>query len=768
MRRLTPAVCLLVFSLACGSRSPDLFSAQNARAHIAMLAGTIGSRPVGTPANQRAREYILDQLRLFGYQVRVQEDDARRAQLGRTARVVNIIAVHQGRRPEAIGLVSHYDSVAAGPGAGDDALGVGVSLEAARVLASRPDPNWTVMILVTDGEEAGLMGAAALMTDRDVRTRLNAYINIESIGAAGPPMLFEAGPGNDWLLDQWVRLAPHPRGGSFVSEIYRRLPNDTDFSILKLHGIPGLNLAAVADSYGYHTSRDTVERLSARTIRETGDQVVTIAHALEGVDITQRTSSEKTYFDIGGNTAIAYGRGIGITLSLFALLFGVIAWVKVTAAAVRAEGLLRWLLSCFWIFGGTAAVVAAMIGTTHALRAARESFHPWYARPGRLFILLVVVGTSVGWSVARVGRWLPAGAHGLRHPIVAWSVGLPVWLLLSIGALWVVPDAAYLWLLPLLVAGVALMLTPAMNTAAVRAVSVIVLAAAGTLWIPNAVDSLRFAVAELGRLPIVTPTFVFAALLAVSGLMVVPPLLATTASTRPLVRPTLTTAVCLFAIAAAAGFAYMAPSYTDDAPLRRFARVVHDGDGPAVWDVASIEPGLDLGDGAPLGWTKAETAPAVSAPMRRLPHPFVFRTTTPAVEPPPVAISSFGTEPLPAGTELSVSIVPKTTGLTVSFVLPPGVEPARSNLPGVPRLGRWTATYVAVPADGVAFRASFGRISAADLHAFRVVVAAQASARDGGWPLPLWLPTARTAWTAEASWILDPFALPIAPVPPLR
>ena len=732
-----------------------------------MLAGTIGSRPVGTPSNERAREYIVDQLRLFGYEVRVQAADSRRPQLGRTARVVNIIAVRQGRRPEALGLLSHYDSVPAGPGASDDGLGVGVSLEAARVLGARTDPNWSVMILVTDGEEAGLMGAAALMTDRDVRTRLNAFVNLEAIGSAGPPMLFEAGPGNDWLLEPWAKFAPHPRGGSFVSEIYRRLPNDTDFSILRLQGIPGLNIAAVGDSYAYHTSRDTVERLSGRTIRQTGEQVVAIANALENVDITQRSGTERTFFDIGGSAAASYGPAVGIAISLCAILFGVIAWVKVTAAAVRAEGPLRWLLSCFWIFLGTAAVVGSMIGATHALRVARESFHPWYARPGRLFLLLVVVGTTVGWAVARFGRWLPPRAHGLRHPIVAWSVSLPVWLLFAVGALWVLPDAAYLWLLPLLVAGIVLTAIPPMNTAAVRAGSVAVLAAAGTLWIPNTVDLLRFAVAELGRLAIVTPPFVFAAMLAVSGVMIVPPLLATSASTRPIVRPSLTTAICLFAIAVAAGYAYLAPAYTEDAPLRRYARVIQDGDGPAVWDVASVEPGLDLGDGAPIGWTTADSAPAVSAPMRRLPHPFVFRTTSPGLGPAPVSVASFATEPLAAGTELSVSIVPRMTGLTVSFVLPPGMHPARSNLPGAARLGRWTATYVAVPPEGVAFRASFGG-TPASLKDFRILVSTQSSARDGGWPLPAWLPTSRIAWAVEANWIVDPFALPIAPVPPLR
>ena len=145
-----------------------------------------GSRPIGTPANARARQYVIDQLRLFGYDVRVQELDARRPEVGYTARVSNIIAVKAGPDRNAIALISHYDSAPEAPGGSDDGLGVAVSLEAARVLAARTDRKHTLFVLVTDGEESGLMGAAGLVTDRDVMDRLNAYVNIDSTGSAGP------------------------------------------------------------------------------------------------------------------------------------------------------------------------------------------------------------------------------------------------------------------------------------------------------------------------------------------------------------------------------------------------------------------------------------------------------------------------------------------------------------------------------------------------------------------------------------------------------
>jgi hypothetical protein len=115
-----------------------------------------------------------------------------------------------------------------------------------------------------------------------------------------------------------------------------------------------------------------------------------------------------------------------------------------------------------------------------------------------------------------------------------------------------------------------------------------------------------------------------------------------------------------------------------------------------------------------------------------------------------------------------VTVVPRHPGLAVSFVLPEGVAPARSNLPGVPRLGRWTATYVAPTPEGLVFRATFGSPDAARLRDLRVIATALGPSDGSGWQPPSWLPQSRTAWTAEASWIVAPFALPIAPVPPLR
>jgi len=735
-----------------------------------MLAGTIGSRAVGTPENARAREYIIDQLRVYGYDVRVQETDARRPDIGASAHVANIIAVKTGGERNAIGLVSHYDSSPDAPGAADDGLGVAVSLEAARVLAARADRRHTLFVLVTDGEEAGLMGAAGLTTDRDVMDRLQAYINVEATGSGGTSMLFETGPANGWMLKPWARRAPHPRGTSYAIEIYRRLPNDTDFSIFKRHDIPGLNFAAVGDSYPYHTARDTPERLSDRALLETGENVVETAAALDALDVRARDAiGQTTFFDIGRTVAVAWGPVLSWFVAAAALMCGLLAWFKSLGASVRLLGIWRWVLDVVWTLAGTALVAAAMVGGTWALRVSRAVYHPWYARPGRLFLLLLVLGTAAAWATARAGALLPSRAHGARHPIFVWSVTLPLWIVLAGVIASAAPSAGYLWTLPLLAAGIGLLVVPADNVPAVRAISVVVLAVAGTLWLRDALELMRFVVALLGRLPLITPVWLYAAIMLAAGTMVVPPLIAAIAAIRPLARPSIETTLLLVAIAVTGGFAYAAPAYTYNEPQRRAARVFVEPDAAtATYEVSSQEPGLDLDTGAPGGWYRATDSAAGSVPWPRFAEPFVFRTTAPSPGPAPASVTAFTLAPVAGGTELTMTVTPRVPGVSVVFVAPETLRPSRSNLPGIVQRGRWRAVFTAIPADGVTWTASFKSGAERALPATAAVVISSRFPGGSGWQsLPAWLPQQNTVWRAELMWVLRPPPT-IAPVPAIR
>ena len=246
------AACLGVLSASAACRpAPETgFSLERAGKHVRMLATAFGSRPAGSEANVRAREYVATQLRQAGFEVRLQEAIAGSA-AGYSTPVVNIVAVRPGRQGEAVALVSHYDSPPESRGAADDGLGVAVCLEAARVLAARSDPRYTLVVAVTDGEELGLKGARALRESQEF-SRVRAFLNFEAVGTNGPARLFQAGPGNLWLAGVWAAAAPFPSGSSLFTEVYRRLPNDTDFTELVRSGPPGLNFAPTGNTFAYH------------------------------------------------------------------------------------------------------------------------------------------------------------------------------------------------------------------------------------------------------------------------------------------------------------------------------------------------------------------------------------------------------------------------------------------------------------------------------------------------------------------------------------
>jgi len=273
----------------------------------------------------------------------------------------------------------------------------------------------------------------------------------------------------------------------------------------------------------------------------------------------------------------------------------------------------------------------------------------------------------------------------------------------------------------------------------------------------------------MGRLPIITPVWVYAALMLAAGAMVVPPFIAAVAATRPLLRPSILTAVLLVAVVVTTGLAYAAPAYTNAQPQRRQARlIVEPNAATATYEVGSQEPGLDLDQGAPGGWYRATDVPKASITVGRYPLPFVFRTTGPVPGEPPATVSEFSLKQIAAGTELTMTIVPKAPGLTAIFTLPDGLQPQRTSLPGIVSRGRWRAVYMGVPAEGVTWRASFKTGVETKLPATVGTVLSSRFPGGNGWQsLPSWLPQEHVVWDLDIAWILaTPQVIP--PVPLIR
>ncbi|MGE5360536.1 MAG: M28 family peptidase [Bacteroidales bacterium] len=752
-------------ALACSS--PARFHTESATAHVRLLAGTIGSRPAGTDANRRAREYILDQVRRAGFDARVQEADGVRPLYGASARVRNIIATRPGRRPYAIALVTHYDSVPDGPGAADAALGVAVCLEAGRVLAARAAPNYALALIFTDGEELGMMGASALLKDPVVGW-IRAVLNFESIGAAGPALLFQAARGSGTIVQAWTRDAWRPAGSAFMTEIYRHLPADTDLTLLERAGLAGVNFAPAGDSYAYHTPRDSVQRLDPFTLAQMGENAVAIAERLDSVDLSAREDTPSSYFDVARAWAVAHGRRTGTVLFAAALLLGLFGWIQAVAVARDVAGVTRLALTALWTIIGFVSSGAAMLGAAWLLRATRESYHPWYAHPGRFYLFELSAAILGAWVVVRAAGWLPRRFRGSLDPAVAWALILPCWMAVAVVLQFFAPSAAFLAVLPLMAASLAIV-SFSLRFAASLVVGVVAVVVAGALWLPDALLLLQFVVALLGRVPVVTPLVVYPALLVACGLFMAPPLIALVANlvagiawqrgARVLRLGGVGGLLPVAAVVLAFAWCWFSPAYTDERPLQKTIRYVNDGVlGEAYWEMGGNEPGADMHEQAPVSgsWKAVSSRFRFGTPLDRLRWPFAYRASSSVNQPAPLTISAT-LECAATACTADIGVVPSVEGLVVVFTLPPGVVPDETSLPGIVEDGAYRAIYAAVPSGGVRWRLRIGRELAAKLGGTRVV-AVRSGLPGAEWPtLPAWLPAEHVVWHARSY-----FSVPIA------
>jgi len=157
------------------------FDATKVTEVVEYLAGRIGPRETTSAAYRKAAAFVESRLRSFGYTVRRQTfrvppglSNFAPVQEGQT---FNVIAEPRGFDPTARHLVvgAHLDTVPQAPGAVDNAAGIGIVLELAR-LASLEAPRTPVVFVAFGGEEArvpngGLHGSRAFVAALNARAR---------------------------------------------------------------------------------------------------------------------------------------------------------------------------------------------------------------------------------------------------------------------------------------------------------------------------------------------------------------------------------------------------------------------------------------------------------------------------------------------------------------------------------------------------------------------------------------------------------------------
>lgn len=389
--------------------------------------------PIGSEPNRRVRARIETQFRSLGYDTSVQRRFACNAG-GACGMVENIIARAPGTATgETLLLLAHYDSVGAGPGASDDGVGVAAMLETARAIRNERFAN-PIVFLITDGEEAGLLGAEAFVADEALSRDIAAVINVEVRGTYGASNMFETSRGNRWLIRHFANAAERPMASSLFYSIYNLLPNDTDVTVFKRAGKAALNFGAVRGVNWYHTPLDDLAHADARTLQHHGDNVLATLRVLGNADLAARSSTDATYFDVLAFFILWWPQEWTLPLAIVSLLVLVIAARKTPPREMTFGVLATFAALLFAALGGY--VVAALA----RIKSDGINFVAHTATPVAAMWLTGIAAALLGFALFQ----RRAEARPMLYGAAI------VWHTIGIALALTIPGAAFLFIVPAL------------------------------------------------------------------------------------------------------------------------------------------------------------------------------------------------------------------------------------------------------------------------------------------------------------------------------
>ena len=397
------------------------FSAVRAAERARALLGD-QPRPVGSAANAAAVERLANWLRGRKLEVEVQEATVRAS--GRDVVLHNVIARRTGALPgKAVLIVAHHDTVAASPGAGDDGMGVAIMLELADALNVDPWAGRDVIILITDGEEAGLLGAKHFVENHRWMADVGCVLNIDHRGNAGPCLLYETGPDTSRLLEPVAPMLGPVVANSTFAEIARYMPNTTDFRVFRERGVPGLNFAVDDGFAHYHQPTDTWANADLSSLQHQGEMVLPSMYALSmAKEDRHKIEGDAVFLDVAGAFLAWWPTRAGVVGSIACTLVTcALGWLGArrgnipksvlatgfAASTVRfiVGGGVTWL--ALWVLarGGAFGMQAATAAMPDASTFARYRAGFWPAAGPWLLVASAVLGVLAAWlATARLVR----------------------------------------------------------------------------------------------------------------------------------------------------------------------------------------------------------------------------------------------------------------------------------------------------------------------------------------------------------------------------
>jgi Zn-dependent M28 family amino/carboxypeptidase len=236
-----------------------IFNEGNTPGRMPLMYGTLGGPGINIPVQSTSHTLGADlyNLTLAGaVTVHMFVDTITEVRISQ-----NVIGTLEGLQPEQ-GIVyigGHYDSVAAAPGANDDASGVAATLEAARVLSTKGHrTKATLKFLAFGAEEIGLDGSYWYVDENydEVTSMGLGMVNLDMIGVGDVLQIGNIG----WAGHSFRDFAGAKADDWGLAWETFTAGQNSDHTYFEMVGVPAVFITQRDDPY-YHTPEDTPDKI---------------------------------------------------------------------------------------------------------------------------------------------------------------------------------------------------------------------------------------------------------------------------------------------------------------------------------------------------------------------------------------------------------------------------------------------------------------------------------------------------------------------------
>jgi len=423
-------------SLGAGVGADD-FSKERALDHVKYLAGTIGPRPMGSPAEKAALIYAAQKLAEYGCQVEWQP--VTRSKNTNTASF-NVIGRLPGFTSREIVIGGHIDSASPEiPGADDDASGVAVTLELARIF-SQEKHNSTLVFAAFCGEESGLVGSKHFVEHYPLKN-VALMLQLDMASDESPLALWidaRNGQSPKWLVSASLE--------TFHALGYRGLDYPTHFQSLNSalggagsdhepfmeNGIPAI--AFVSDvTYPIHTRNDSLEYFKADGLERSGKLISELVKKFDSGVPKVKTGH---YMLI-----LLAGKPLFVSPTLLAafiivsLILTLLVLIRLRASSTLSEEDKKIRKSWPKLAILLLMIVITTIASLWVMQLVKGQRLPWFAHPGPYLpygFVFLILGIWLALQVTR--RWRLRKNpffYFIRAAVYLGVLIVPTWLFLS-------------------------------------------------------------------------------------------------------------------------------------------------------------------------------------------------------------------------------------------------------------------------------------------------------------------------------------------------